>query len=68
MKHSFNTFTVPCEKSKIVSFTSSRMKNTDVSSAQSAFPVKLICYIAFGSAWPAYCLLKVLQLFRSVFP
>ena len=58
MKHSFNTFTVPCEKSKIVSFTSSRMKNADVSSAQSAFPVKLICYIAFGSAWPAYCLLK----------
>ena len=58
MKHAFNAFTVPCENSKIVSFTSSRMKNIDVSSAQSALPVKLICYIAFGSAWSAYCLLK----------
>ena len=55
VKQNYNTFTVPCEKSKIVSFASSIMKTT---SARSRFPVKLICFIAFGSASSAYCLLK----------
>ena len=47
---------VPCEKSKIVSFPSSVMKN--IVPLFSRFPVKLICYIAFGSASSACFLLK----------
>ena len=39
-------FTVPCEKSKTVSFASSIMKNTAAFWAK--FPVKLICCIVFG--------------------
>ena len=58
MKHIDNTFTVPCEKSKMVSFASSIMKNIVAPAAQSRFPVKLICCIAFGSASSACCLLK----------
>ena len=53
----YNTFTVPCEKSKTVSFASSIMKNV-VFPGQSRFPVKLICCIAFGSTSSSYCLLK----------
>ena len=53
-----NTFTVPCEKSKIVSFVSSIMKNIVVFPSRSEFPVKLICWFAFGSASSSYCLLK----------
>ena len=58
MEHIHNTFTVPCEKSKTVSFASSIMKNIVAPSARSRFPAKLICCIAFGSALSAYCLLK----------
>ena len=50
------TLAAPCERSKIVSFLSSRMKN--IVAARSKFPVKLICWIALGSASRAYCFLK----------
>ena len=53
-----NTFTVPCEKSKMVSFAFSIMQNIIASSSRSRFPVKLICCIALGSASSACCLLK----------
>ena len=48
--------TVLFEKSKIVSFTSSIIKNIDVSF--SIFLVKLIFCVAFGSASSFCCLLK----------
>ena len=53
-------FTVPCEKSKIFSFTSLVMKNIAVLPAPRWFPVKLICWskIAFGSASGACYLVK----------
>ena len=50
-----NTPTVLCKKSKIVSFVSSIMKNMVVFPPRSKFPVKLICWIAFGSASSACC-------------
>ena len=49
---------VPFEKSKIVSFTSSIMKNIVVFSTRSKFVVKMICCIAFGLESRAGCLLK----------
>ena len=60
MEHNYNTCTVSYEKSKMVSFASSIMKDIVVFPAQSRFvnPVKLICCIAFGSASSAYYLLK----------
>ena len=45
-----NTFTVSWEKPKIVSFTSSIMKNVNLLLLPLRFPVKLISCIAFGSA------------------
>ena len=50
--HFINTFTIPCEKSKMVSFTSLLMKNIVVFAflSQARFHVKSICCIAFGSA------------------
>ena len=53
-----NTSTVPCEKSKIVSFDSSIMKSIAVCPARSRFAVKLICCIAFASASSACYLLE----------
>ena len=58
MKWNHNTLTVPFEKSKTVSFASSIMKNIVESPTLSKFPVKLICWIAFGSASSFCCLLK----------
>ena len=58
MEHIHNTLTVPCEKSKMVSFASLIMKNIVAPAAQSRFPVKLICCIAFGSASSGSCLVK----------
>ena len=46
MEHIDNTFTVPYEKSKMVSFASSIMKNINLLLLPLGFPVKLICYIA----------------------
>ena len=48
-----NTFTVPCEKSKIV-------KN--ILAFFSRFLVKLICCIVFGSVSSACCLLKSISI------
>ena len=62
MEHIHNTLTVHCEKSKIVSFTSSIMRNIVASSAQSRFPVNLIYWIAFGSASNACYLLKIISI------
>ena len=45
-----NTFTVLCEKSKLVFFTSSLMEKINLLLSTSTFLVKLICYIAFGLA------------------
>ena len=41
---------VLCEKSKIVSFASSIMSRFFLFPSRSRFPVKLMCYIAFGPA------------------
>ena len=57
-KKNYNTFTVPCEKCKTVSFASSLMKNIAEPSTISRFRVKLICCIAFGSEISFRCLLK----------
>ena len=54
----YNTFTVPCEKSKMVSFASSIMNNIVVFLSRSRFAVKLIFFIAVGSASSACCLLR----------
>ena len=53
-----NNYTVFCGKSKMVSFASSIMKIIVGTSARSRFLVKLLCYIAFGSASSACCLLN----------
>ena len=58
-----NSSTVPCEESKVVSFTSSVMKNSNVFFSPFRFPVKLICYIAFGLVSTACCLLKSFAIF-----
>ena len=62
MEQIHNTFTVPCEKSKALSFASSIMKTIVAPSARSTFPVKLISYIAFGSASSDCCLLVIIKL------
>lgn len=54
----YNIFTVPCEKSRIVSLTSSMMKNIFVFPARCRFPDKYNCCMAFGSAVRALCLLR----------
>ena len=57
-KQYYNTFTVPSEKSKTVSFASSIVKNIVAPSPVSRFSLKLICWIAFGSRSSACYLLK----------
>ena len=52
------TFTVPCGKSKTVSFPFSIIKNVVVFPALSKFAVKSIFLNALGSGSKAYCLLK----------
>ena len=58
MKCIYSTFTFPCEKSKIVSLTSSIMKNTVLFATLSRFPVELICGVAFLSVTGTCCLLR----------
>lgn len=53
----YNNLTAPCEKSKMIYFSSSRMKTIHTHSARSRFLVKLIWFYAFGSTSNA-CLLK----------
>ena len=57
-----NSFTVPCEKSKVVSFASSIMKNIGLFPRRSRFAVKLTLCIASGSASSACCLLKYIAI------
>ena len=44
-----NTLNISLEKSKTFSIASPTMKNTVAPSALCRFPLKLICYIAYGS-------------------
>ena len=53
-----NTLTVSGEKSKMVSFASSLMRNFVVSPFRRRVPVTLSCCIALGSVSNACCLLK----------
>ena len=45
MEYIHKTLTVPCDKCKMVSFTSSIMKNFFAPAPLSRFPIKLICCI-----------------------
>ena len=65
MEHAHNTFTFPCEKSKMVSFASSKMKNIVAPAAQYRFSLKLNDCIDFGSASSVCCLLNLLLSFYS---
>ena len=58
IKQIYSTFPIPCAKSKIVSLTSSIMKEIVAFLTHSRFPVKLICCITFGSALSTCHLLK----------
>ena len=58
MEHIHNTFTVPCRKSKMVSFASSILKNIVAFPCRSKFAVILLYSIAFGSESSACFLLK----------
>ena len=49
VKENHNTFMVSCEKTKMISFTSSIMKNMAVYTVQFRFLVKLTCCIAFAT-------------------
>ena len=54
----YSTFTVSCEKSKMVSFISSIIQNIILLFAPARLPRKLINYIAFGSASSACYLVQ----------
>ena len=58
-KLNYKTFTVPCEKSKTVSFASSVIKNIVVFPALSKFALKLICWITVGSVSRTYLLKSI---------
>ena len=45
----YSTFTIPCKKSKMVSFTSSIIKTITLLFAPIRLPVKLVCVVS-GSA------------------
>ena len=62
-----NTFSVPCEKSKIISFASSVLKNIVVFSFWSKFSVKLISWTAFWSVSSALCLLISIAITYIIF-
>ena len=59
---SLQYLTFPLEKSEMVPFSSSRMKNIVVFPAQSRFPVKLFCCVAFGSGSSSCCLSKSIDI------
>ena len=61
------TLTVPCEKSKTVSFASSIMKNVNLLLLRLRFPGKLICCIAFQSASSTCCLCKSIAIILFYF-
>ena len=58
MEQIHNTFAVPSEKSSIISFAFSIMKNINLLVLLLRFLVNFICCIAFGSTSSACCLLK----------
>ena len=58
LEHIFKTPTVPCQQSRVVSFTSSIIKKTVAASARLRFPAELVICIAFRSASSACCILK----------
>ena len=62
----YKSFAVPCEKSKTVSFASSIIKNIVLFPVLSKFAVKLICWIAVGSASRACRLLKSIAIIFKV--
>ena len=49
---------VPCEKFKMISFTSPKMKSIAVFNGRSRFQIKFVFRIAFESASSACCLIK----------
>ena len=62
-----STLTVPCEKSKVVSFTSSKMKKSNLLLLPSRLPGKLIYCIGFGKISNACCLLKSIAIILLCF-
>ena len=67
MEYVQNTLTAFCEKSKMVSFVSSIMKNIVVFPAWSRFSVKLICWNFSRSVSSACCLLKSIAIILLCF-
>ena len=65
MEDIHNTLTVPCEKSRMVSFASSIMKNIVAPVAGSRFPVKLFFCIAFVSSQVLIVYLNLMLSFYS---
>ena len=53
---------VPCEKFKMVSFTSPKMKSIAVFNGRSRFQIKFVFRIAFESASSACCLIKYIAI------
>ena len=51
MEDIYNTLTVSCEKSEMISFASSTMKNIALFPSRSRFAVKLVCCRAFCSVY-----------------
>ena len=67
MEHIHSTYTVSCEKIKMVSFRSSIMQNIILTPARSKFPMKLICCIAFESTLALFLYLNLLISFFNNF-
>ena len=53
--------TVPCQKSRVVFFASSIIRDIFVFPAWSKFCMKLICWMGFGSASSFCCLFKSIK-------
>lgn len=62
----YNTFAIPCRKSKIFSVTFLIMKNIVVFAARFRFPVKLVRCVTFEPAFSASCLLRSIAISQSV--
>ena len=55
------------EKCKMVFYASSRMKNIVIFRAWSRFPVKLTCYVTFGSVSSSCCIPKSIDIVLQCF-
>ena len=62
----YNTLTVPCEKSKVVPFASSIMKNIVVFPTQSKFSEKLSCLLLLYQHQELVVYLNLLQSIYNV--